>query len=101
MNSAAVKLFLTLLWLVPGLALLIHDLATGPPVAVPIGGWQLPLAWICLVLAAFNFVRWWAARARINLSPRLSDRRRRRDSAGEPDPAFRFDKPPGPTGRET
>jgi len=99
MNSAAVKLFLTLLWLVPGLGFLVHDLITGRPVAVPMGRWQLPLAWICLLLAAFNFVRWWSVRSRVDLRPQLS-RRGRREPTGEPDPAFRFDDPPSSEVRE-
>jgi uncharacterized membrane protein len=93
MNSAAVKLFLTLFWLVPGLALLVHDLVTGQPTAVPMGRWQLPFAWICLLLAAFNFVRWWSARSRDQTARQAAVRQRPRKPTGEPDPAFRFDDP--------
>jgi hypothetical protein len=96
MNSSAVKLFLALLWLVPGVGFLIHDVWTGQPLGFPFGQWRLPLAVPCLILAALNFARWWSARSRAAArpSPLLHHRRPRRDPDAEPDPAFRFDDPP-------
>lgn len=104
MNPSSVRLFLTFLWLVPGVALLVHDVWTGWVTGIPFGGRTLPLWVVCLILAAFNFVRWWAARPRIADGPsRLVHHRRPRDESGqEPNPAFRFDEPPAePGGRES
>jgi hypothetical protein len=95
MNPAAVRLFLTLLWLIPGVGLLIHDLATGRAIIVQLRWWRVPLWAPFLVFAGFDFLRWlWAVRSR----PRAP---RRREPEGEPDPAFRFDDPPKPAGDDT
>jgi hypothetical protein len=101
MNPSAVKLFLALLWLVPGVGLLAHDVATGQAIVLPIGRWSVPLSVPCLVLAAFNFVRWWLGRSRVTArrSPLVHHRRPRGDAASEPNPAFRFDDPPGEAGQ--
>jgi hypothetical protein len=100
MNPSAVKLFLTLLWFVTGIVLLARDLWTGRVVGVPFGRWHVPLAVPCLVLAAYNFARWWSLRSRAAAaSPPLNLRGRRqprRDPEAGPDSAFRFDDPPGP-----
>ncbi len=101
MNPSAVKLFLTLLCLVPGVGLAAHDLWTGRALGIPFGPWKLPLAVPCLLLAAFNFARWWSIRARAaaaRSSHDLRARRPRRDVPADPDPAFRFDDPPPPAG---
>jgi hypothetical protein len=97
MNPAAVRLFLTLLWLVAGVALLVHDLWTGRVIGMPFGQWQMPF-WIpCLLIAAFDFVRWWTVRCRAT-PPRVLRCRRPREgnSESEPNPAFRFDEPSDP-----
>jgi hypothetical protein len=101
MNPSAVKLFLALLWLVPGVGLLAHDVATGQAIVLPIGRWSVPLSVPCLVLAAFNFGRWWLGRSRVTAGTPLLPRHRtpRRESAGKPNPAFRFDDPPGEAGQ--
>jgi hypothetical protein len=102
MNSATVKLFLTLLWLVSAVGLLAHDLATSRAVTLPFGRWQMPLAWLCLVLTAFNFVRWYSARSPVRPQSRPYDRRRHREPvADEPDPNFRLDEPPETSRRGT
>jgi hypothetical protein len=103
-NPSSVKLFLALLWLIPGVGFLAHDLWTGHSIAMPLGAWRLPLAVPCLVLAAFNGVRWWTARSRPTTNSSLPPRRRRPrgDSNAEPDPTFQFDRPPnGPGGSES
>jgi hypothetical protein len=102
MNSASVKLFLTLLWLVPGVALLVHDLTSGRAIARPFGRWQVPLAWLCLSLAAFNFVHWYVTRSWVKAPSWFNDRRRHREPVvDEPDPNFRFEEPPDAPRRET
>jgi hypothetical protein len=97
MNSVRVKLFLTLLWLVPGVGLLVYDLWTGEVTVMPFGRWQVPLAVPFLLMAALNFFRWWATRCRTTAGPSSQRRRpRRAGSESEPDPAFRFDDPTEP-----
>jgi hypothetical protein len=102
MNPSAIRLFLALLWFAPGVGFLVHDLWTGQILGVPFGRWTLPFAVLCLILAAFNFVRWWAGRSRptpLTFRPRHVQRS---DDDAEPDPTFRFDEPSaGPDGRET
>jgi hypothetical protein len=94
MNPRAIKLFLTLLWFVPGVGLLVYDLWTGEVTTMPLGRWHVPLAVPFLVMAALNFVRWWATRSRtITASTTLRRRPRREGSESEPDPTFRFDEP--------
>ncbi|HEY1381946.1 MAG TPA: hypothetical protein VGF55_34425 [Gemmataceae bacterium] len=103
MNPSAVKLFLTLLWLVTGIALLARDLWTGRVLGFPFGRWLLPLAVPCLVLAAYNFARWWSIRsyAAAGSSPRSRRARRPQegDAGAESNPAFQFGDPPEPADR--
>jgi hypothetical protein len=95
MNPRAIKLFLALLWLVPGVGLLVYDLWTGEVTAMPIGRWRVPLEVPFFIMAALNFVRWWATRSLAKTAPlSLRQRPRREGSESEPDPAFRFDEPP-------
>src|SRR4051812_32953021 len=62
MNPTRLKLFLAVLWLVPGLAFLALDAVGGQVHGLPFDGFRLPYAWIFLLFAAFNFARWWAGR---------------------------------------
>jgi hypothetical protein len=104
MNPSSVKLFLALLWLIPGIGCLVHGLWAGQSLSLPFGPWRVPLAVPCLIFAALNFVRWWSDRTKCaaGSSPLLHHRRPRRDPEAEPDPTFRFDVPPSEsTGRET
>lgn len=102
MNPSAVKLFLALLWLVGGIAFLGHDLWTGQILGVPFGQWTMPFAALCMILAAYNFVRWRAGRSRLRALTFRARRVHRSDDVSEPDPNFRFDEsPPRPDGRET
>jgi hypothetical protein len=96
MNPVRLKLFLALLWLIPGVGLLAYDWLAGQAHALRIGRLQLPIAWAFLLFGAVNLLRWWAARpARVDRSPWLERRRgrSRRPSEVEPDPNFRFDEP--------
>jgi hypothetical protein len=99
MNPSHLKLFLALLWLVPGLGFLAYDGITGQVHALVLGRLRLPLAWVFLLFGAFNLLRWWAGRsARAGRSPlhdrRLRARRRDAETEHEPDPTFRFEEPP-------
>src|SRR5262245_39213531 len=99
MNPSAVKLFLTLLWLVAGVGFLVHDLVSDHSFALPFGQWRLPLWVPCLLLAAFNFLRWRSNRTTMSRSPEwLGRRRQARPTSVEPDPTFNFDEPPAEAG---
>jgi hypothetical protein len=101
MNPAAVRLFLTLLWLLPGLGFLLNDMLTGRTIGFEFGRWRVPLWLPCLLMAGFDFIRWWAVRSRPAASESWRRRpRRRSDPDAEPNSAFRFDDPPNPAGGE-
>jgi hypothetical protein len=95
MNSSHLKLFLAVLWLVPGVGFLVLDWWTGQLHALPFAGRQLPLAVPFLLFGAFNLLRWWATRpAATGPGPWRRPARPRRELPQEPDPTFRFDDPP-------
>src|SRR5437763_15095491 len=95
MSLSWTKLFLALLWLVPGVGLLALEWTTGRVVSVTVFRRPLPLAWPCLLLGAYNLARWYAARR----TPAPDWRPQRpavRDSEAAPDPTFRFGDPDAP-----
>jgi hypothetical protein len=95
MNPSHLKLFLAVLWLVPGVGFLLLDWWTGQVHGLPFAGRQLPLAVPFLLFAAFNFLRWWATRPiATGPVPRKPHPNSRRDPSAEPDPTFRFEDPP-------
>jgi hypothetical protein len=97
MNPSHLKLFLALLWLVPGAVFLAFDLLTGQTHGLLLAGRRLPIAWVFLLLGALNLLRWWVGRSKPARSPSPFERRRgrrRRAADTEPDPNFRFDEPP-------
>jgi hypothetical protein len=97
MNPTYFKLLLALLWLVPGLGFLALDAVSGQAHTLSLGTLRVPFAWVFLIFAAFNFVRWWATRSvSTERSPLLERRHRPRPQGVEPDSAFRFDDPPAP-----
>jgi hypothetical protein len=97
------SLYLGLFWLFAGTAMLAHDWATGGK-QFRILGTDLSLGWICLVLAAYNLVRWYYVRSsRRDLGSaedefeRRREALRRRRQPAEPDRTFDFsDRPPEP-----
>jgi hypothetical protein len=100
MYLTRLKLFLALLWLLPGLGFVAWDAAAGQSHGLPLGPLRVPVGWLFLLFAVFNLVRWWAARPeRARPSPFAERRLRqtRRHAEAEPDPAFRFDDPPTPS----
>jgi hypothetical protein len=103
MNPSHLKLFLALLWLVPGVVFLAFDLLTGQTHGLLFAGRRLPIAWVFLLLGAFNLLRWWVIRSKPYQPRSLFERRRgrrRRAADTEPDPHFRFDEPPAQAGSD-
>jgi hypothetical protein len=99
-----VNLFLGLLWLLGGVVLLAWHAFTGDP------RFRLPLhnlsgGWACLVLALYNFVRWWSQRSWQQEMRREELLRAQRERAhweqhraayDNPDPTFQFTNEPPP-----
>jgi hypothetical protein len=96
------NLILGILWLGIAIAIFAHDYSTGE-VRWRIVGLNISLGWVVLLLAAYNFVRWYGQRAMredqeaIRLAHEARHRHvpRREREPREPDPTFDFgDKPP-------
>jgi hypothetical protein len=64
MNPSHVKLFLAVLWLVPGVGFFVYDTSTGQAHGLPFAGRQLPLAVPFLLFGTLNLLRWWVQRKR-------------------------------------
>jgi hypothetical protein len=95
MNSSAFRLFLFLLWFVPGVGFLVFDLLNGQVTVLPIRGWRVPIEIPFFIMATLNYARWRMSRSQLPATPPTLRRRLRRPgSEGEPDPAFRFEEPP-------
>jgi hypothetical protein len=99
------NLFLAAMWLLLGAWLLIHDyLHPGGGTTFSIGGTDISLGWIAVVLAGYNVARWWGRRAARQARQQREEFERRRElarrdrefreSGREPDPNFNFDEPP-------
>lgn len=102
------NLILGSLWFAAGVGVLGYEMITGDPV-LRFHGLGISSGWFFFVLAGWNFVRWYSARAwhaeqealRIAHEARLRQVRHR-ERPSEPDPNFDFsDKPspPPPTDR--
>jgi hypothetical protein len=98
------NLFLAILWLLGGIVLIAYEQFTGDT-RFQIRGTNISAAWLFVVLAAYNLVRWWSARsyqaerramqieeARL----RASHLRPREGPPPEPDPNFDFTSKPPP-----
>jgi hypothetical protein len=100
------NLVLGLLWLAGAVALFGYEAATGDKrFRIPMLG-DISAGWVSLLLAGYNFVRWYSSRMsradqeamRIVHEARLRQARTR-DRPSEPDPTFDFtSKPPSPRG---
>ncbi len=95
------QLAFSLFWLALGVGVFAYELATGTK-PFTIRGLNVSAGWLFLLLAAWNFVRWYSQRAarasqeslRAAHEARLRQARHRQPP-GEPDPTFDFgDKPP-------
>ncbi len=88
---------LTYIWLVAGVGLIIHDNFAGNA-AWTIPGVGISVGWLCLLLAAYNFMRWWSRRMDIaNRVPRRHYLRHPPPVRREPpDPNFIFTDEPYP-----
>jgi len=100
------NLILGILWLTAGLGILGYELLYGPT-WYRIPGINVSMGWFLLVLAAWNFVRWYGSRAwkaeqdamRRTYEERLRQAQTRyHERPIVPDPTFDFsDKPAPPT----
>ncbi len=94
------NLVLGFLWLAAGVALFGYEMATGKSVMrIPMLG--ISNGWLCLLLAGWNFARWYGRRAnqaeqhalQIAHEARLR-RGRHHERPSEPDPTFDFSDRP-------
>ncbi len=96
------NLILGLFWLAAAVALFAYEFATGEMV-MRIRGSNISSAWFLLLLAGWNFARWYASRSgqveqnalRIAHEERLR-RARFHERPVEPDPTFDFTDKPAP-----
>jgi hypothetical protein len=95
---------LAICWFVVGVGWIVYDTYTGTP-ALAIPGVGCSPGWVCLLLALYNFVRWWGRRQ--SRAHREAERHARLERhyrhhpppvrLEPPDPNFDFsDKPPPP-----
>lgn len=97
------NLFFALLWLAAAIGLFAYDFATGQ-VRFTIRGLNISAGWLLLLLAGWNFVRWYSVRAQraeleaLRTAHEARQRHSRvREMPAEPDPTFDFsDRPPEP-----
>jgi hypothetical protein len=87
-------LILAIIWLVVGVGLIIHDSYAGND------GWFIPglgwsAGWVCLLLSAYNFLRWWSRRqSRRSREDEYRARLQQRNYRRHPPPVRR--EPPDP-----
>ncbi len=101
------NLFLCLIWTALGLFLIVYHATTNDP------NFRIPLpgnpsgGWLALILAAYNFIQWWARQATRRERERLQLldaerqerllRQRQAESGSDRDPNFQFtDDTPDP-----
>lgn len=99
MNAAHLKLALALLWLVPGIALLVNDIITGSVTGFPVLGHQVAFAWLFLAFGVLNLARWFLTRSGRSAVSEWNARRRQRHlqaEPAEPNPDFDFSDPTPP-----
>jgi hypothetical protein len=92
------NLILAVFWLIVAAV----AFASGPGLALHLGGIEFSGGWLAIVLALYNVGRWWSTRTyrRLRQAEREAqaqlDRRRReeRREPAEPDPNFKFTDPP-------
>jgi hypothetical protein len=98
------NLIMAVVWAAVGVGMLAYEYHTGTR-PLTLFGTNISAAWLALLAAAYNFVRWWAARnARaqklelLRMQQQLEEmrarRRREEQPPREPDPTFDFtDRP--------
>jgi hypothetical protein len=90
-----------IIWLVGGIGLISWELYTGKTLRL-IRGTEISASWVLLLLALYNFVRWWSSRAYRAAQRELASQHaarmrqvRYRERPEQLDPNFDFsDKPP-------
>lgn len=103
------NLFLAIVWLLLAAILFVYERSHGPiEMRIRLGGLNLSMGWIMLLLGIYNIARWYSMRAYRNeqralfaaLRQRLLQQRGPRDEPyREPDPNFRFTDEPTPPSR--
>jgi hypothetical protein len=98
------NLLLAILWLLGGIVLVAYEQFTGDT-RFHIRGTSVSVSWLCLVLGAYNLVRWWSARAyraerrALQIEEarhRAAHFRPREGPPPQPDPNFDFTTKPEP-----
>ncbi|HZY85879.1 MAG TPA: hypothetical protein VFE78_13675 [Gemmataceae bacterium] len=98
------NLLLAILWLLGGVVLVAYEQFTGDT-RFHIRGTHFSVSWLCLVLGAYNLVRWWSARAyraerrALQIEEarhRAAHFRPREGPPPQPDPNFDFTTKPEP-----
>ena len=96
------NLIAAILWLGCGVGLFVYEHITGE-VRYKIRGLDISIGWLLLLLALYNFARWYGKWSRVEDTSKqfLREARVRQAQARErhdPDPNFDFTTPPAPPG---
>ena len=95
------NLVLAFVWLIGAVVLLAYEYFTGR-VGLRILGTNLSASWLLLVLALYNFARWWGARSyrqqqqALRIAEAAREREQRRREPAQYDPTFDFTAQPPP-----
>lgn len=105
-DNKSMNLFLALFWLVCAAVLLAYEhFIGGAGVRIRLGDSSFSGAWLMLVLALYNLVRWWGNRSyreeqrKLEIARARQEWERRRHSTAPPsppDPNFNFTEGPSP-----
>jgi hypothetical protein len=82
---------LAIFWLVVGVVWILYDYSSGGNGAFSIPGLGWSAGWVCVLLAVYNFMRWWSRRVSSRTDAQY---RTRRDYLRNPPPVRR--EPPDP-----
>ena len=106
-NESMFSFILGCAWLICGVGLLVYQALSpdNPRLTMNVAGMAISPGWIMIILAGYNFIRWWF-RARLSLCPGAAppdayprQRVRRIEEPTERDPNFIFTEDPPPPPR--